>query len=89
MEILFTNKGAAMSASQDVAEQVVRAAPTASVAVLTWMTNIPVNLLVQWVALIFGILQVYVLVRDRIVAPWIAKRQTKPDAPANPSDGSA
>lgn len=88
MQLLFSNKGAAMSASQDVAEQVVRAAPTASVAVLTWMTNIPVNLLVQWVALIFGILQVYVLVRDRIVAPWIAKRQGKaPDAGVKP-DGS-
>lgn len=89
---IFTDKGAEMSASQDVTEQVARNAVPSAISALVWLSDIPLERWLLFLTIVYTLLQIFVLVKDRIYKPRRRVREAskrrraedfEPDDPRN------
>jgi hypothetical protein len=71
---IFADKGADMSAARDVAEQAAKGSIPVVTTAIAWLSSIPLDRWLIVFTIIYTLLQIYVLVRDRIYRPWRAAR---------------
>jgi hypothetical protein len=67
---IFHDKGADMSTAQDVGEQAARVATPAAVAGVTHFLGIPLSDWVLILTIVYTLVQLFVLIRDRVYKPW-------------------
>jgi hypothetical protein len=85
---IFTNEGHDMSASRDVGEQAARGAIPMMASIVTYFAAIPLDSYLVILTLIYTLLQIFVLTRDRIYRPWKSNRQIANAAPPSSPDNS-
>lgn len=64
--MLLTNKGHQMSALQDVSAEAAKASPAVAVT-SGWLAGVPINSIVAYLTACYVALQIFVLIRDRII----------------------
>jgi len=71
---IFIDKGADMSTAQDVGEQAARAATPAAVAGVTHFLGVSLSDWVLILTIIYTLVQLFVLIKDRVYKPWRINR---------------
>jgi uncharacterized protein (DUF58 family) len=77
----FYDKGADMSTAQDVGEQAARVATPAAVAGVTHFLGIPLSDWVLILTIVYTLVQLFVLIRDRLYKPWRTNRDIRSEQP--------
>lgn len=77
--MLLTNKGHEMSALQDVSAEAAKASPAVAVT-SGWLAGVPINSIVAYLTACYVALQIFVLIRDRII------RRGKTSPPSSDGD---
>ena len=67
---LFTNQGQDMSTPRDVGEQAIKGALPVTATALAWLASVPLDRWLLVCTITYTVLQIFVLVRDRIYKPW-------------------
>jgi hypothetical protein len=73
----FYDKGADMSTAQDVGEQAARVATPAAVAGVTHFLGVPLSDWVLILTIVYTLVQLFVLIRDRLYKPWRTNRDIR------------
>lgn len=76
-----------MSASQDVAEQIAKNAPVSAVTIGAWLLSVPLERWLTLALLVYTVLQIYVIVRDRVYRPRKLEKTSAESTDPNDASG--